>query len=130
MRVMILGSGTIIQRLSPSLARWGIEARSTSDGSQAMALLTQEKFDLAAVDGLVDGAEAACRSISECGDIPVVLIVSQQNADWERLESLDIDGYIPGGVDGDELAARLRAVVRRRAVQMEQLKISQRHTAS
>ncbi len=118
MRVMILGRKTTTQRLSLSLAKQGIEAHSTSDESQVMALLSQQRFDLVAVDGLVYGAEAACNSIRERGGIPVVLIIRQIDPDWERLASLDIDGFIPRGVRGAELAARLRAVVRRWAVQM------------
>lgn len=113
MRVMILGSKTATRRLSLSLAKQGIETRSASDGSQAMVLLSQQRFDLVAVDGLVDGAEAACRSIKEHGGIPVVLIISQRDQDWEKLASFDIDGFIPYGVRKAELAARLRAVVRR-----------------
>lgn len=112
MRVMILGRKTTTQRLSLSLAKQGIEALNTSDESQAMALLNQQGFDLVAVDGLVYGAEAACHCIRERRGIPVVLIISQRDPDWERLASLDIDGFIPGRVRGAELAARLRAVVR------------------
>ncbi len=113
MRVMVLGSETTIERLSPFLAVEGIEASSTSDGLQAMALLKQEVFDLAAVDCLVDGAEAACSLIRKNSDIPVVLLVDRKQIDWESLESLGIDGYIPDGVGGAELVARLRAVMRR-----------------
>jgi DNA-binding response OmpR family regulator len=116
MKMMLIGSEEVTQKLSRSLAKEGIEARSTSDRPQAMALLKQERFDLAAVDGLADEAEVTCRYISERGGIPVVLLMTHGGPDWESLESLDIDGFIPDGVGDAELAARLRAVLRRRSV--------------
>ncbi|TET12672.1 MAG: hypothetical protein E3J81_10375 [Dehalococcoidia bacterium] len=115
MRVIAFGSEMIMQRVSTSLAGEGIDVVSTSDRPQAMALLKHERLDLAVVDALVEDVEASCRCIRELWGIPVVLIVRERQADWERLQSLDTDGYIPERAGAAELAARLRAVVRHRS---------------
>lgn len=109
MRVMVFGREMMIQRLTTSLAGEGIEVVHTK------ARLEPERFDLAVVDSSVEEADIACRYIKELGGIPVVLIVRERHADWERLQSLDSDGYIPERMGAAELAARLRAVVRRRS---------------
>lgn len=104
-----------MQRVSTSLAGEGIDVVSTSDRPQAMALLKHERLDLAVVDALAEDVEASCRCIRELWGIPVVLIVRERQADWERLQSLDTDGYIPERAGAAELAARLWAVVRHRS---------------
>jgi len=109
MRVIVFGRENTIQRLAASLAGEGIEVVSTK------ARPEEEGFDVAIVDGLVDEAGVICQRIKELWGIPVVLIVRGRQADWERLQSLNTDGYISKGMGAAELAARLRAVVRRRS---------------
>lgn len=104
---MVLGHEAMIRRLSASLAGRGIEVVRT------MTVPKAESFDVAVVDSLVDEAEAVCRCIKQVCGVPVVLIVRGRQTDWEKLQSLDTDAYIPEGASGAEVAARLRAVVRR-----------------
>lgn len=113
MRVLVFGSKATVWRLTGSLRKEGIESVSLSDTSEAASLLEREEFDLAIVDSLLEEAEAICRRIAELVSIPVVLIVDRQRADWGRLHSMNIHGYIPKGRSGAETAARLRAVARR-----------------
>lgn len=65
------------------------------------------------MDDLSEQAKAACHHIREFWKVPLVLMVAQQQADWERLESLGADGYLPEQARDAELAARLRAMLRR-----------------
>jgi len=109
MRVMVFGREMMIQRLTTSLAGEGIEVVPTKAQPKG------ERFDLAVVDSLSEEAETACQCIKELWGIPVVLIVKGRQVDWDRLQSLDIDGFIPEWMGAAELAARLRAVVRRRS---------------
>lgn len=97
-----------MRRLAASLAKEEIEVVSTIQAPR------QGRFDLAVVESSVEGAETVCRNIKQLWGIPVVLMVKGEQADWERLQSLDSDAYIPEGIGATELAARLRAVVRRR----------------
>ena len=109
MKILVFGSEAIIQRLSTSLAKEEIEVVSTT------RVPGQERFDLAIVDSSVERAETICRNIKQLWGIPVVLMITGGQADWERLQSLDSDAYIPGEIGATELAARLRAVVRRQS---------------
>ena len=88
---------------------------SLTEAPEVVALLGQKRFDLVVVDASVEKAEVACRSVSQLGHVPVVLMVKKRQANWEELKSLDVDGYLPDGVGGAELAVRLQAVVRRRS---------------
>ena len=114
MRIMVFGRRRTIQRLIAFLAGEEIEMVGIPDGLDEMMVLQEEYgFDLALVDSLAEEAEATCHRINKFGSIPLVLIVSQRQADWERLQSLGTDGYLPEEARGAELAARLRAILRR-----------------
>ena len=113
MRLMVLGNETIAQKMTIALAVRGIEVVSTSDSTQALAQLKEERVDLAAIDASLGEIEMVCNCIAELFDIPLVLIVDESDADWEKLQSPDTDGYISAGASGAEMAARLQAVVRR-----------------
>ena len=91
----------------------GIEAITVPKMPQAMAVMEMNSVDVAIVDGLVEGASEICRVIGRLVNIPVVLTVGDSQIEWERLQSLDIDGYLPEGAGDAEIVARLRAVVRR-----------------
>jgi DNA-binding response OmpR family regulator len=108
---MVLGDETMVRRLSVSLAGEGVEL------VRAVTPVGEGKFDVVLVDSVIGGAEAACHYIKQVSSIPVVLMVRARQADWQRLQALDADAYVPEGVGGAELAARLRAVVRRRSAE-------------
>ena len=113
MKVMVFGSEVMIQRLTASLVGEGIDVVGTSDRLEMMALLNRERFDIAMVSSLAGETEASCRCIRGLWGIPVVSVVEEEETDWERLQRLDPDGYIKDELGGTEVAARLRAVVRR-----------------
>ncbi|MBA7486109.1 hypothetical protein ES707_21662 [subsurface metagenome] len=98
----------MIRWLTVPLAREAIEVLPAD-----LEAIKKERFDVAVVDGLMEEAETACCRIRELRDIPVLLMLSQRQADWGKLQSLDPDGYILYGTVQAELGARLRAVVRR-----------------
>ena len=109
MRVIVFGRERMIKKLSVFLAREGIEMVGTSDRLDKMITLPEQGgFDLAIVD-----SQAACHHIKEIWDMPVVLIVNRRQANWERLQSLDADGYLAEEAESGELVARLRAMLRR-----------------
>lgn len=110
-RVMVLGDEAMVDRLSDLLSGEGVELTRT------VTLVDEGRFDVVLVDSLIGGAEAACRYFKQVSSIPVVLMVRARQADWQRLQALDTDAFIPDGVSGAELAARLRAVVRRHSAE-------------
>ena len=115
MRIMVYGSEAIIQGFIDSLVDEEIEVVGSSDKLEAAALLKQQNFDLAVVDSPV-GDEDPWHFVSQISDIPVMLIVEEE-ANWDRLEQLEVDGYISEKAPGPLLAALLRTVVRRRSGQ-------------
>lgn len=113
MRILAFGNEIMTRRLTASLPDDGIEVVGLSEMQEAVALLKQEKFDLAIVDSLIVEAGMFCRYISELGHVPVALVIREAQADWMKLQSLDADGFIPDWVGRAELTARLKAIVRR-----------------
>ena len=118
MRVIVFAGETIGQSVDDSLVKEGISVASASDGVAAVNMLRWEHFDVALVDSLAEGAEVACCCISKLFRIPVILLVSESDVDWKRLQLLGLDGYICGGTSGAEMAARLWAVMRRQGEQV------------
>lgn len=113
MRVIVFSSKITVRRLTASLAGKGVELVNLSEMGEAITLLKQERFDLVVVDSLVEEADTVCRCIVELGCVPVVLMVDKKRADWGKLQSLGIHGYLLQGANGTELAARLHAIARR-----------------
>ncbi len=114
MRAIIFGREKTIQRLIVFLALEGVGVVGTSDDLEAtMTLQKRVGFDLAIVDSQAEKAEAVCNCINDLWTIPLVLIVGERQADWEKLESLGASTYLPEGAGEEELVARLRVMLRR-----------------
>jgi len=112
-RAVLFGRKTRVKRLTESFKGTGIELVSTTEVPEMIALLKQKTFDLVFVDSLAERAEAVCHYIREVEAIPVVLIVGRRNTDWERLQRLGADCFLPEEARKDELVARLRVMWRR-----------------
>ena len=117
MRVIVFAGEAVGQSVADSLVKEGISVASASDGTAAVNMLRREHFDVAVVDSLAEGVGVACCCIGKLFKVPVMLLVGEGDADWERLRMLEPHGYIHEGTSGPEMAARLWAVMRR---QMEQ----------
>lgn len=94
------------------------ETRIARDGQGALAEARTYMPDVVVLDlGLpdIDGIEVAER-LRESGDVPI-LILTARDAVEHRVEGLDsgADDYLVKPFDLDELAARLRALLRRRS---------------
>jgi len=87
------------------------------NGSDADAMLTRERFDLLLVDvGLprIDGFEVVRRLRARNQTTPTIMITARDTLD-DRIHGLDMgaDDYLVKPFELAELAARIRAVVRR-----------------
>jgi two-component system response regulator QseB len=89
------------------------------DGRSAEAALATHTYDVLLLDlGLPDkGGSDVLKSLRRTGADIAVLIVTARDAVSDRIAGLDsgADDYIVKPFDLDELAARIRAVLRRRA---------------
>ena len=94
----------------------GFETRCLSSGAPVIALLEQEAIDLIVLDiGLPDisGLEL-CKEIRKTGQIPVIFLTARSD-EVDRVVGLEIgaDDYVVKPFSPRELAARVRAVLRR-----------------
>ncbi len=114
MKAIIYGRERTIKKLTGLLEDEGIEVKVKRDGIyKTMDWQEDGEFDLAIVDGHIETAGLACRNIRESGNTPIALLVDPRRANWKQLEPLDADCYLPETKENGEMAARLRAILRR-----------------
>jgi len=114
MRVVVYGRENTLEKLTAALQEEGIEAVGILDGLyEILGWKTKYNFDFAIVDGHARNPGETCERIRKYWNIPVVMMVNQSQANWKDLLTMDIDGYLSEGVEGTELTARLRAIIRR-----------------
>lgn len=94
----------------------GFEPVIASDGREALELFRKEKFAVILLDVMmphIDGF-ALCREIRKTSGVPIIMVTAR-GEDFERVMGLDIgaDDYIVKPFSGEELMARIRAILRR-----------------
>jgi DNA-binding response OmpR family regulator len=95
----------------------GFEVVPASDGRQALALaLAEPPPDLIVLDLMLPGLDGleVCRQLRETSRIPVIMLTARATEE-DRLGGLDLgaDDYVVKPFSPRELAARVRAVLRR-----------------
>jgi two-component system, OmpR family, response regulator QseB len=120
MRVLVVEDDRMIAKgLHTALRQDGYAVDGVSDGRSASEALRSSNFDLVLLDlGLPerDGLEVL-RDLRRRGDATPVIIVTARDDIENRIEGLDAgaDDYIVKPFDLDEVAARMRSVLRRAA---------------
>ena len=120
MRVLVVEDDRMIAKgLHTALKQDGYAVDGVSDGKSASAALRASRFDVVLLDlGLPerDGLEVL-RELRSRGDATPVIIVTARDDVQNRIQGLDAgaDDYIVKPFDLDEVAARMRAVLRRAA---------------
>jgi DNA-binding response OmpR family regulator len=120
MRVLLVEDDTMIgQGLKTALRQDGYVVDWVQDGQSADAALSTSTFDLVLLDlGLPkrDGLEVL-RNLRQRGTATPVIILTARDDVQDRIAGLDAgaDDYIVKPFDLDELAARMRSVLRRAA---------------
>jgi two-component system response regulator QseB len=120
MRVLVVEDDRMIAKgLHTALKQDGYAVDGVSDGRSASAALRASRFDLVLLDlGLPerDGLEVL-RELRSRGDATPVIIVTARDDVQNRIQGLDAgaDDYIVKPFDLDEVAARMRSVLRRAA---------------
>ncbi len=119
MRILLIEDDPLLgEGLQASLQLEGYAVDWLQDGETAWAALRTDTFDLLVLDlGLpgLPGLELLQRLRRQENDVPV-LILTARDAPADRVAGLDqgADDYLVKPFDIDELAARLRALLRRR----------------
>jgi two-component system response regulator QseB len=126
MRVLLVEDDSMIgESVRKGLRQDGFTVDWVRDGNAAEAALAGHTYDAILLDlGLPGkGGVAVLKSLRGAGNDVPVLITTARDAVSDRVAGLDngADDYIVKPFDLDELAARIRAVVRRRAGRAESL---------
>src|SRR6202789_2480093 len=120
MRVLVVEDDRMIAKgLHTALKQDGYAVDGVSDGRSAAEALRSSRFDVVLLDlGLPerDGLEVL-RELRARGDATPVIIVTARDDVQNRIQGLDAgaDDYIVKPFDLDEVAARIRSVLRRSA---------------
>ncbi|MBQ8398410.1 MAG: response regulator transcription factor [Clostridia bacterium] len=109
---------TIVLSLSEFLKMEGFEVKSRSGQSDALALLHEERFDLALLDlSLSEGnGFALCAAIKKEYDLPVIFLTASGD-EYSTVAGFDLgaDDYIPKPFRPRELVSRIKNVLRRQS---------------
>ncbi len=108
---------SIIENLAPFLERSGFKVSTASNGSQGLEIIDQTDPDLVVSDVLMpemDGRELL-RTLRQADNWIPVILLTQVGEAFERAVALEegADDYINKPFEPHELAARIRAVLRR-----------------
>ena len=117
-RILVVEDDASIQRaLRRSLTISGYEVLVVDNGRQAVELVREQQPDLVLLDlslpGEIDGL-GVCIQVRQWSQIPII-IVSARTDEQQKVQALDLgaDDYLTKPFNIDELAARVRAVLRR-----------------
>ena len=100
------------------LARDGHRVLVAADGLEGLRVAGEARPDLVVLDLMLPGLDGmeVCRELRETSDVPVIMLTARVE-EADRLAGLDLgaDDYVTKPFSSKELAARVRAVLRRAA---------------
>ena len=98
------------------LNRDGYKVLTAYNGTDALRLAREGHPDLIVLDLMLPGIDGlnVCRTLRDESDVPIIMLTAKTTED-DRLTGLDLgaDDYVPKPFSPKELAARVRAVLRR-----------------
>lgn len=110
---------SFVEALVLGLEREGFAVLVARDGAEAIDLFSAENVDVVLLDMMLPVMSGldVCRRIRRRSDVPII-IVSARSAEIDMVVALEIgaDDYVTKPFRMRELVARIRAVLRRRAV--------------
>ena len=100
------------------LALKGYEVEVARDGEEGLALASQRLPDLVILDVMLPGMDGleVCRRLRSAGDTPVIMLTARDSVEY-KVQGLDAgaDDYVTKPFSFEELLARIRAALRRKA---------------
>jgi DNA-binding response OmpR family regulator len=107
---------TIVKGLKFSLEKEGYEVSVAYDGEEAIKIFQDEKHDLIVLDLMLPGVDGleVCRRLRKVSDVPIVMLTARTE-DIDKILGLEMgaDDYITKPFNPRELAARIKAILRR-----------------
>ena len=108
----------IREALTLALTDEDIEVVAAVSGEQALALTERTMVDVVLLDLMLPGIDGltVCRTLRERGELPIIIITARSDtADVIKGLEAGADDYMTKPLVASELAARIRALLRRRA---------------
>ncbi|PLW69015.1 response regulator [Pseudohalioglobus lutimaris] len=106
----------LCELLTQYLQLQGFSVESTHDGAQALRQLQRKQYDVLVLDIMLPGMHGldVLRELRESNNTPVLMLTAR-GEDTDRIVGLELgaDDYLPKPCNPRELAARLRAILRR-----------------
>ncbi|MGH3767335.1 MAG: response regulator [Pseudonocardiaceae bacterium] len=107
----------IRQALGLALADEGCQVVEAGSGEEALERLDSATVDLVLLDLMLPGMDglAVCRSLRSRGDLPIIIVTARSDT-TDVISGLEAgaDDYVTKPLVASELAARIRALLRRR----------------
>jgi DNA-binding response OmpR family regulator len=106
----------LLRLIARNLQFEGYDVLTASDGKQAFELIEQHAPDLVVLDVMMPKMDGftVCQRVREFSSVPII-IVTARGQDQDKVRGLDLgaDDYLTKPFNVEELAARVRAVLRR-----------------
>ena len=107
---------TIVKGIKFNLEKEGYEVLVAYDGEEALQVFNEESPDLIVLDLMLpkmDGFDV-CRNIRKTSDVPIVMLTAR-GEDIDKILGLELgaDDYVTKPFNPRELAARVKAIIRR-----------------
>ncbi len=116
---------SIATLLRDDLALEGHEVDIVSDGEAAIAALTSGRFDLAILDVMLPGKDGfeVCRTVRGAGLRMPIIMLTAKTQESDKVMGLEIgaDDYVTKPFGARELRARVKAALRRAAVETPEI---------
>lgn len=124
LRVLVVDDEeTISEFLAMGLSYEGFSVEVAADGPSALEIARRVKPSLAILDIMLPGMDGfeLCRRLRAISDVAIIMLTARGEVD-DRVTGLDsgADDYMPKPFKFKELLARIRAVLRRRNIQLNQ----------
>jgi len=116
--LLVEDDAAISEALTLALADEDIAVLWADSGERALQLIAQSSVDVVLLDLMLPGVDGltVCRTLREQGDIPIIITTARTDtADVISGLEAGADDYVTKPLVGSELAARVRALLRRRA---------------
>jgi DNA-binding response OmpR family regulator len=115
---------SLAQTVSYTLRREGFDVFTATDGPAALEAFRSQRPDLIVLDLLLPGIDGleVCRRIRRTSAVPILMLTAR-GEDVDRVVGLEVgaDDYLAKPFSMRELVARIRALLRRRELLMEEL---------
>ncbi len=106
----------LLRLIARNLQFEGYDVLTAGDGKQALELIEQHAPDLVVLDVMMPKMDGftVCQRVREFSSVPII-IVTARGQDQDKVRGLDLgaDDYLTKPFSVEELAARVRAVLRR-----------------